>query len=172
MVTGRRGPNALRIAVVVNQFPLVSETFILNQITGLLDRGHSVDIIAGTIQADAVFHPDVAQYDLLSHTQAMTVPANRPERAVKAARLLVSRLPRHPGLLRTLDVLHYCRSALGLRTLFPAIPFLSPYDIVHCQYGTNGEAVGALMKRLGLQRKLVTTFHRFDLRLARSEERR
>ena len=33
----------LKIAVVVNQFPCVSETFILNQITGLIEKGHDVD---------------------------------------------------------------------------------------------------------------------------------
>ena len=34
----------MRIAFLVNNFPMLSETFVLNQITGLLDRGHEVDI--------------------------------------------------------------------------------------------------------------------------------
>ncbi len=36
----------MKIAFIVNDFPLLSETFILNQITGLIDRGHHVDIFA------------------------------------------------------------------------------------------------------------------------------
>src|SRR5581483_885169 len=36
----------VRIAVVVAYFPSVSQTFVLNQITGLLDRGHEVDVYA------------------------------------------------------------------------------------------------------------------------------
>ncbi len=36
----------MKIAFFVDQFPSVSETFILNQITGLIDRGHEVDIYA------------------------------------------------------------------------------------------------------------------------------
>ena len=36
----------MKIAFVVQGFPHLSETFILNQITGLLDRGHAVDIFA------------------------------------------------------------------------------------------------------------------------------
>jgi colanic acid/amylovoran biosynthesis glycosyltransferase len=36
----------MRVAVLVTEFPSVSETFILNQITGLIDRGHEVGIFA------------------------------------------------------------------------------------------------------------------------------
>ena len=32
----------MRIAFIVGGFPLISETFILNQITGLMDLGHEV----------------------------------------------------------------------------------------------------------------------------------
>ena len=36
----------MKILFVVGQFPKLSETFILNQITGLIDQGHQVDILA------------------------------------------------------------------------------------------------------------------------------
>ena len=36
----------MRIAFIVWHFPVLSETFILNQVTGLLDLGHEVDIFA------------------------------------------------------------------------------------------------------------------------------
>ncbi|MDY7022580.1 MAG: colanic acid biosynthesis glycosyltransferase WcaL, partial [Cyanobacteriota bacterium] len=36
----------MRIAFLVWQFPVLSEVFIVNQITGLIDRGHEVDIFA------------------------------------------------------------------------------------------------------------------------------
>ena len=36
----------LKIAVVVNQFPSISETFVLDQIVGLIELGHQVDIFA------------------------------------------------------------------------------------------------------------------------------
>jgi len=32
----------MKIAFVINEFPCLSETFILNQITGMLDLGHDV----------------------------------------------------------------------------------------------------------------------------------
>jgi hypothetical protein len=34
----------MKIAFIVGTFPSLSETFILNQITGLIDRGHEVHI--------------------------------------------------------------------------------------------------------------------------------
>jgi colanic acid/amylovoran biosynthesis glycosyltransferase len=156
----------LRVAVVVHNFPSLSETFILSQVTGLLERGHEVDIFETNPRMDKSAHPDVARFGLLQRTRNVVVPHNLLARAVKAIGLLVAHAPRHPLLLRTMNVARYGRAAISLRVLHTAAPFLTPYDIVHCQYGTNGEAVGALLKELGLQHRLVTTFHRFDIRLA------
>ena len=36
----------MNVAFIVSRFPSISQTFILRQITGLLDRGHDVDIFA------------------------------------------------------------------------------------------------------------------------------
>jgi colanic acid/amylovoran biosynthesis glycosyltransferase len=157
---------SLRIAFVVHRFPALSETFILNQITGLLERGHEVDIFATKPRKDEAVHPDVERYDLLQRTRYITYPHTLFERAVKASGLLIAHVPRRPALLRAMNVARYGRTAISLRSLYSAVSFLTEYDIVHCQYGTNGEAVGALLKELGLQRRIVTTFHRFDIRLA------
>lgn len=36
----------LRITFLVNRFPVLTETFILNQVTDLLGRGHDVRVVA------------------------------------------------------------------------------------------------------------------------------
>ena len=36
----------MRIAYIMGRFPVISETFILNQITGTIDKGNEVDIFA------------------------------------------------------------------------------------------------------------------------------
>src|SRR5438552_11458030 len=65
----------LRIAMLVGSFPVVSETFILRQLTGLLDLGHSVDIYADTrAEAGAPVHPEVDRYRLLERTTFMDMP--------------------------------------------------------------------------------------------------
>jgi len=157
--------------MVADRFPALSETFILNQITGLLDRGHEVDIFATNPLPEAVSHPDVERYGLRSRTREVVYPRNLFLRGVKAAVLLAGHGSRRPALWRTINVARFGRAALGFRILHTAVPFLKPYDVVHCQYGTNGEAVGAVLKELGLQRTLVTTFHRYDLRVAERDGR-
>jgi colanic acid/amylovoran biosynthesis glycosyltransferase len=52
----------MRIAFIVGGFPLISETFILNQITGLMDLGHEVDIYARRSSPDRAVHPEVEKY--------------------------------------------------------------------------------------------------------------
>lgn len=58
----------MRIAVVVSEFPSLSETFVLNQVTGLLDRGHEVDIVADIRGVGPHVHPAVRAYDLEART--------------------------------------------------------------------------------------------------------
>lgn len=59
----------LRIAVLLNVFPVVSETFILRQITGLLDAGHDVRIFAQRPPDRGMpQHPEVAAWPLLDRT--------------------------------------------------------------------------------------------------------
>src|SRR5262245_40971270 len=76
----------LRIAMFVGTFPVVSETFILRQITGLLDLGHEVDIYADTRGDDrASANPEVARYRLVDRAIFMdlspeTVPWDMPVR--------------------------------------------------------------------------------------------
>jgi len=54
----------LKIAFIVEQFPTLSETFTLNQITGLIDLGHDVDINAANYSdgETSEVHQDVLAY--------------------------------------------------------------------------------------------------------------
>ena len=65
----------LRIAMFVGSFPVVSETFIVRQITGLIDLGHAVEIYADSrAEAGAPIHPEIAKYRLLERTTFMELP--------------------------------------------------------------------------------------------------
>ncbi len=65
----------LRIAMFVGSFPVVSETFIVRQITGLIDLGHAVDIYADSrAETGAPIHPEIAKYRLLERTTFMELP--------------------------------------------------------------------------------------------------
>jgi len=67
--------STLRIAMFLDSFPAVSETFILRQITGLIDQGHEVDIYAqARAEDDSPVHPEVVEYGLLGRTTYIDVP--------------------------------------------------------------------------------------------------
>jgi colanic acid/amylovoran biosynthesis glycosyltransferase len=59
----------MRIAFFVHRFPVVSETFVLRQITGLIDLGHEVDIYSErSPEGGEPMHPEVAKYKLHERT--------------------------------------------------------------------------------------------------------
>jgi colanic acid/amylovoran biosynthesis glycosyltransferase len=155
----------MNIAFIVDEFPSISQTFVLNQITGLLDRGHQVDVFTREIRAEnEQQHPDIDRYRLLDRTYDLGCPIRRWNRVMRGADLCFRRMRANPGaVLGALNVFRYGRSASSLTLLFQTAPFFRRYDIVHCQFGHNGR-LGAILKELGLQKKLVVTFHGYDIR--------
>lgn len=69
---------SLKILVVTNEFPKFIQPFILDQITGLIDRGHDVWILADKSVEDIV-HPNVTKYNLPSRTFYKTLPPDKQE---------------------------------------------------------------------------------------------
>jgi colanic acid/amylovoran biosynthesis glycosyltransferase len=154
----------MNIAFLVDEFPSISQTFVLNQITGLLERGHQVDVYAREIVAGERHHADVARYHLLERTHSIACPASRWTRLARGAELCARRMRINArAVLGSLNVFRYGRGAASLSLLFQTAPFFRRHDILHCQFGHNGQ-LGAVIKKLGLQRKLVVTFHGYDIR--------
>lgn len=161
----------MKIAAFVNQFPLLSETFILNQITGLIDRGHAVDIYAYGPGDDPKVHADVERYDLMKRTfyygaHYQKIPANRAFRLLKGVKLFMINFHKRPAaVLKSLNVLRFGKEALLLTPLYKILPFLElgDYDVVHCHFGPNG-VFGSFLRDMGVIRgKIVTSFHGYDM---------
>lgn len=66
----------LKILMVTTTFPKISETFVINQVTGLLARGHDVYVFAEKKEAAQKVHEDVTKYDLVKRTYYETLPAD------------------------------------------------------------------------------------------------
>ena len=150
----------MKIAFVVGSFPALSETFILNQITGLIDRGHSVDIYASGPRDDPKCHPDVERYGLIGRTFYMTPPMSERLRDF-ASRATADPMQIWGALRRRLQPSAppaYFSGSVPLRSV-PACD----YDIVHCHFGELG--LVALREREAgrLGGKLLTTFYGADL---------
>jgi len=161
----------MKIACLVDKFPLLSETFILNQITGLIDRGHEVDIYAKRRSDDPKIHEDVEKYHLMSRTfyygeTTGKMPANKIVRVLKAFVLFISHFHKNPkALLRSLNVFKYKKDALNLSILYRIVPFVDrgDYDVVHCHFGPSG-ILGATLRNLGIFRgSLLATFYGHDI---------
>ena len=136
----------LRIAIFVGRFPVISETFILRQITGLLELGHDVRIFADAEPADAEpAHPEVARFKLAQRTTYVGGP---PES-------LVWELPVRPLLGRTWPpgaskpVANWRRLAQGipkvLRCLIRAPAFLGQV-LSSRQYGYQASSLSGLYR--------------------------
>jgi len=155
----------MRIAVVMSTFPALSETFILNQITGLIDRGHDVDIYAERPSSNRKAHPDVEKYDLLKRTYYFARPESYSLRLMRGVRLVLTNFFKNPVItLQSLNAFQYGRAATSLALLYAITPFLRrpTYDIIHCHFGPNG-INAAMLKEIGILRgKLITTFHGYD----------
>jgi colanic acid/amylovoran biosynthesis glycosyltransferase len=158
----------MKIAFIVEAFPVLSQTFVLNQVTGLIDRGHEVDIYAEFNENITKVHPDVEKYDLLSRTfYHPQVPQNKFRRLLKGVWLFLTNFPIAPLLLlRSLNVFKYKKDATSLRLLYSVIPLVKRrpvYDVIQCHFGLLG-IKGMLLRDIGaLQGKHTTAFHGVDI---------
>ena len=58
----------MRIALIVNKFPVLSETFILNQIVGIIEQKYDIDIFADKPKKNEKNHSLFYQYFLFDKT--------------------------------------------------------------------------------------------------------
>ena len=155
----------MKIAFIVGAFPALSETFILNQITGLIDSGHEVDIYSRMTPSQGKVHPDVEEYKLYKHTYYLNdVPENKIKRILKAIKLFAINFHKSPlTIANSLNIFKYGREALSLYLFYHAVAFLrKQYDIIHCHFGPNGN-FGSILKSIGIKGKLVVVFHAYEL---------
>ena len=156
----------MRIAFVVTEFPALSETFVLNQITGLMDQGHEIDIHADRPRRIAA-HPDYFTYKLASRVYyRIWIPKNTSKRILKALWLFATNAHKNMGAtLRSMTPTRIGSGDALLRQFYEAVPYLGRprYDAIICHFGENGIRL-ANLKRLGaVQGRLLTFFHGADI---------
>jgi len=155
----------MRIAYLIPVFPKLSETFILNQITGLIDRGYEVDIFGFALGDLETVHPDVHSYNLLERMRHLPVPKRRLSRALEAGKHLLDARALHPATLSALNPFRHGKRAFNLEMLYATLSFLKeePYDIVHCHFGNWGPVGLELIKQGATAGKLVTSVRGADI---------
>ncbi|MEJ5258585.1 MAG: glycosyltransferase [Anaerohalosphaeraceae bacterium] len=159
----------MKIAVIVSTFPKLSETFILNQITGLLKRGHTVRIFSRFHPEEKVFHPEVTEYRLLKRTVYLpAVPTSKWACRLKAVGWLLRFLFTHPAVLfRVLRFLLCRKEPFSYLLFFHSLPILSFHpDVIHVHYGHNGNQFLPL-KQIVPTSAFLTMFHGHDIHLGK-----
>ena len=153
----------MKIGFIVSSFPSLSQTFILNQITGLLDLGHDVEIFARNNPNEPKKHPDIYKYHLNQRTHYMPhIPHSILKRRLKAIYLIITNFHKSPfNILKLLNIPKYGKDTLSL--IYTLIPFLDKsFDVLHCHFGPDG-IVGVYLKEIGIKCKVITTFHGYDM---------
>jgi colanic acid/amylovoran biosynthesis glycosyltransferase len=153
----------MRIAYVIPVFPEIHNTFVLNQITGMIDRGHEVDLYPLALGDFEQGPSDVRAYALRNRVRHIRVPANRLERAGRAAqRMLQPRFWRR-SVFDALDPRRGGRT-WSLVPLYTALSFASHgrYDVIHVQFGHLGPLIARLAVTGGVEAPIVTSFRGAD----------
>jgi colanic acid/amylovoran biosynthesis glycosyltransferase len=161
----------MRVAFFVDAFPVLSETFIVNQITGLLDRGLDVDVFARGRRRYDTMHHVIVRYGLIERTTYLdSDTTNKAARVAAAFRELAhSRAGFRP---RRLARLARAVTARGRVPPFNTLALLRMvarelrgdcYDVIHAQYGPLGRALVEARERGIVHGKLVTSFRGHDV---------
>ena len=165
--------NRMKIAFIVDKFPKLSETFVLNQITGLLQMGHEVRVFSREPGEEGVSHPEIKEYGLLDKTvyygdDVVATPKGKVPRVLQAFMIFFRNGAKsRRALLKSMSFFRFGRNAASLTVFYSILPFLDKgledYDVVHCHFGPVG-AMAALLKDTGaLRGRLVTTIHGYDI---------
>ena len=155
----------LKVAFIVGEFPLTTETFIMDQITGLIDMGMEIKIIA-IRKSDEVVSSKFQEYSLENRTVYLNIPRSKKKRFVEAIKLISSNISKHPvAILRSLNFFKFGKVAFSLIPLFMALKFIKSkenFDIIHSHFGQRG-LYGAILKDVGIRAKYATSFYGGDL---------
>ena len=157
----------MKIAVFVSSFPLTSETFVLNQITGLIDRGHDVYIYTSSRKTQKVHHADVQKYKLLERTFYHRPKIKLLKRILLLFKCLKWMVISPSKTLDSINVAKYGLSVLNLKRLYHFDFWQEQdhrhFDILYCHFGPNGITANKLRQEGYISGKIVTVFHAYDL---------
>mgnify|MGYP000502649057 CR=1 FL=1 len=166
-----KNQHSLKIAVIVGKFPMVSETFIINQIGFLRQAGHQVDILClGKKKRDFIHNEVISKYNLMEDVFVFKwrdiMPLNKLDRLLKATNILFRSIKTKTffRLLASLNPVKYRADAINFNQFFRAyfkhFFAVNNYDVVHIHFADN--AVQLIKQLHGFKKRVVVTFHGYD----------
>ncbi|ROS65582.1 glycosyltransferase [Vibrio crassostreae] len=161
----------MKVAVFTSKFPLLSETFIINQIVGLLDNNVDVDIIANETPMSRVMHSTVSDKSLLERLS--TVGLNTQKSKVNRIKTTIINLAilSFGGFFRQVCNIIFDRylktsQKMNLLSALRVLGYknhIKRYDNIICHFGINGYYV-CKMRDLGIiEGPISTVFHGYEV---------
>jgi len=157
----------MRTLVIVDSFPTVSETFILDQVVGLKKLGHSVTVLSLS-RGEWTSYIDGTENQLRNQILNADMPQNVLNRFAGSIIPVVNVLREWPLLkmLAIVNPVRYGVTASTLRLLYAAGRITSEereYDAIVAHYGNNG-LLAIYLRQLGfLEGPVFTFFHGYDV---------
>lgn len=153
------------ILIVVDGFPQLSETFILNHIITLRELGYRVKVIANR-KVEPPYHPLIHEYKILDDLIVRPrIPLGRINRLFVFIKYFVKSVVLDPvATFRSFNVAKYGKSAVNgglLISLFNYLKMEKP-DLIHCHFGFNGVLAEKILGVLKWRIPLYVTFHGYD----------
>lgn len=158
----------MRMAMVTGRFPVLSEPFILNQVTGALSRGWDVQVFAlqGPPEATDKVHPDVARFGLDERTHYPPAPCeDKSARPDQIEETLKDLSKTHPQAAAKLRALADSDGATPWKTILrgAALAAAGPFDVIHCQFGFFADQMLQLREAGVHNAAVLTTFRGGDI---------
>ena len=162
------------ILVVVGLFPKLSETFIVNQITGLIDMGNDVRIYSHyrNSKAKSDVHDVIHKYKLMQNVFFgcdYTFKVNKIKRVLEVTKLILLHRKQINWVVffKVFNTFKYGKDALNLSLFYTSFYFLfnKMPDVIHAHFGPSA-LVFARLKELDIIPRyvsLIVTFHGYDL---------
>lgn len=158
-----------KILVVVTVFPSVTETFILNQITDLIDRGNDVTVFTYNKSKDTIIHQLFLDYNLEKKTITHFKNQKSKWLICKEGFKFFRKFRKDFDFKKIVFLLNPIYFKTNLKKLkiyydLPVLLFKESFDIVHCHFGFNGKKVADAYE-MGICNypKAILSFHGSDL---------
>ncbi|MBI3949718.1 MAG: glycosyltransferase [Acidobacteria bacterium] len=159
----------MKIAFVLECFPRVSETFILDQVTGFLDLGHEVVLLSLWTPDTGVFlHADISHYQLLDKTEYINYHPGAFRGRIKRLLYFAQNFPgtfyrwaRRPPTKKVPRVPLHFLFGKQIQKVYPLVRH--QVDLVYCHFGTTAREFSFLRDRL--KKPFVAAFWGYDVDL-------
>ncbi len=156
----------MKIAVVVSEFPTISETFIINQVVYLLDQGHDVTIFAIHKGYPSIEHRLITEYNLIEKCKFLLLPEkNYLKRTLQLCKMFFgANYVNWKAIFKIMRPVSDLRRNLRLFSFFRfQIILFDKFDIIHAHWAYNALDLALAKGESLYNAPLIVSFHGHDI---------